>query len=380
MKLHKLSFLLSFFIAMFLFTSCESEEFLYHEEIVPVTRYKTTSLGSVYENPNKTAKHKVNLGANCVVYVDDTVYEGKQMWVKIHIHNYEGGWMRSNQVTPFASTETVRVKHSTVEVMEAAKQPISTKIAEFYKWTHSLWDSTEHLPWINAAILLIVYLVVLIIYLRDYEVSWWLHLLMLIAGVLVVTMWLTSDMFEDGCKFDIWWLDLIFGLMTLALPLPHALAVFFLLYPTIEDIFDEPVDWIAYHAGFSIALFLPVAICFWWFKSVLDIAIISYLVVQGIFFLILLITSLINKQIMPFIWYLICFIMLGIPFMIMLCLVGALWICIAAISVICIIPFADVSPSTVIGFKIKDAFGNTIDTTDSSGHSSETGRDYNVNP
>lgn len=379
---------LSLLFVISLLMSCESEEFLYHEEVVPITRYKTIDTGStmyghnVYNEANSKSGVKIQLGSNHEIYIRDTVMQGNQMWLEISVPKFDIGWIRSDKITSFADTQTIRVKNSPTEVMSAADQPISLKIAEFYEWTHSLWDSTAYLHWLNMAIILIVYLLALIYYIKiEAEIlpgAWWEYLLMFIAGGIAIVMWLTSDLFEDGCSFDILWLDIVFGLMALALPLPYAFVIFVQLMETVDDIFDEPEDWVATHAGASIILFLPVAVCFWWFKSVLDIAIISYLVVQGIFFLILLITSLINKRIMPFVWYLICFILLGVPFMIMLCVAGAMWICLAAIALVFMIPMADVSPSNVIGFKIKDQFGNTVDTTDRWGHSSTTGRDYDV--
>ncbi len=375
---------------LFCATSCENEKFRYHEETVPETKYKTAPTRgimyshNIYTEPTTKSELAFSIGSDYEVYVYDTVYQGNNMWLEIQVPTYKGGWILSNQIIPFESTKTIRVKHTPTEVMAAAGQPLAGSIAEFYEWTHTLWDSTDYLHWLNMAIILIVYLVALILYYREkaaWEKAIWLdYVLMFIAGVIAIIMWLTSDLFEDGCSFDILWLDIIFGLMAIALPLPYAYSIFTLLYDLLIDkVFEEPEDWVATHASASVVLFVPVAACFWWFKSVLDIAIISYLVVQAIFFLILLITSLLNKCIMPFIKYLVCFIMFGVPFMIMLCIsAGMVITIIVAVAIIFGIASADISPREVIGFKILDQFGNTIDTTDRFGHSSTTGRDYDV--
>lgn len=377
--------LFSLLCVLFCATSCESEEFLYHEETVPVTKYKMASTGSpmyehnIYTEPTTKSERAFGLGSDFEVYVYDTVYQGNKMWLEIQVPNYKSGWVRSDKVVAYESTATVRVKHTPTEVMAAAEQPLAGAFAEFYEWTHTLWDSTDYLHWLNMAIILIVYLVALIQYLREDWGSWWEYVLMFIAGAIAIVMWLTSDLFEDGCSFDILWLDIVFGLMALALPLPYAFAIFTLLYVTVEDIFEDPEDWIATHAGASVVLFVPVAACFWWFKSYMDIAIISYLGVQALFFLILLITSLINKQIMPFFKYFVCFIMLGVPFMIMTLISAGMAITIiVACGIVYGITSADISPRNVVGFKILDQFGRTVDTTDRWGHSSTSGRDYDV--
>ncbi|MDO5497040.1 MAG: hypothetical protein Q4F45_04085 [Alistipes sp.] len=381
--------LCSLLCVLFCATSCESEEFLYHEETVPETKYKTVSTGgpmyehNVYTEPTTKSERAFGLGSDFEVYIYDTVYQGNKMWLNIQVPHFESGWIRSNKITSFESVKTVRVKHTPTEVMAAAEQPLAGAFAEFYEWTHTLWDSTDYLHWLNMAIILIVYLVALIQYCsidsRKDLSYWWEYVLMFIAGAIAIVMWLTSDLFEDGCSFDILWLDIVFGLMAIALPLPYAFVIFGLLYDTVVDIFEEPEDWIATHAGASVVLFVPVAACFWWFKSYMDIAIISYLVVQALFFLILLITSLINKQIMPFFKYLVCFLMLGVPFMIMtLISAGMVVTILVACAIIFGIASADVSPREIVGFKILDQFGRTVDTTDRWGHSSTSGRDYDV--
>lgn len=334
---------------------------------------------NVYDSPSRRAKKKFGIGANQEVYVTDTTYEGKQMWVEIRIPNFDSGWVRNNKVIPYASTETICVKHTTVEVMEAAGQPISTKIAEFYEWTHSLWDSTEYLHWINVVIILIVWLVAFAHYNMKTVGHWWEYVLMFIAGATAIMMWLTSDLFNDSCNFGIWWLDLIFGLLAITLPIAYWLSSVNLLNVTVERVFDEPWEWTQRHIAGSFALLVPLAVCYWWFKSVLDIAIICYLSYQGICFLILLIKTLLRKQIAPFFRYTICFIMLVFPMIIMSIISLAMIATLVMMVIMFIAPLMQrKSGREVVGYEVKDQYGNTIDKTDAYGHSSQTGRDYRV--
>ena len=361
-------------------TSCESEEFLYHEETYPITCYRTNSnCHTAYTEPNTRSEQAMSLSGDIEVYVLDTMMQGREMWVEIQVPHYDFGWVRSNQLTPYDSTKTDRVLNTPTEVMEAAEQPIAGKFAEFYEYTHSLYDSSDILIWLNIAIILLVWLEFLVIYTTETAGRWWEYLFMFAAGITVLVAYFTSNLFEDGYSLDIWWLDLIFTVLAIALPVAYFTNTMVLLDVAIEDVFDEPDQWTKFHIITSVVGFIVFAACFLWWKSVLDWVIIGNAAVQGIILLILLIKCIIRRSFLAFFWYTICFAMMVIPAIIMSCISFVMIATIVAMFIMFVGPASERrSRKKVIGYDIMDSFGNKIDSTDEYGHSSQTGNDYTV--
>ncbi len=368
-------------LPLFTFTSCGShEKYLYVEKRVPTVKSKVATDHAflkdpkIYYSTNSTSSG-FYISVDDEVEIIDTLRVGKQMWVNVEFGGRQG-WVQNNRLCPFYSTKLARVKSTLSHAFTVKGQPIAGKLAKFYEWTHRMWHMDTYAVLIFIVIVLLIWPLAIKVFMTRDIGRWWEFVIMLIAGSLAIGLWLTCDLFSlknSGTIGPL--LSIVFGLLVMTLPVAYWLCTKGLLSVFVD------IEWVDIHIGITAFCFIVGVISFYLWKSVLDIVIICSAVLQCLFLLILLVKTLKCKQIMPFVWYVICYAILVLGGMILtsITVVGIIsWVIIIVVLKNATGGLIFARRAEVTGYNIKDRWGNTIDSTDERGHSSRTGKDYDI--
>ena len=205
--------------------------------------------------------------------------------------------------------------------------------------------------------------------------------MMLVFVVCELIAFVVCDPFDGGLHTCFILFDLILTVLLLAMPFLQWYATVALLGNSLSvALRNDEFTFVQHHLTFSIAGVVPLFICIWLWKSVVDYYLLFYLGAEALFFLVVLWKSIRRRRFGALPIYLLCFVFFALPFFLSAITVAGLVAPMLFVIGALLTPASGSVSSDKTEIELQDAFGRHADTIGSSGHSIEGGGSYNQNP
>lgn len=400
-----LNFIILFTLILCSTTSCRDDSYDYDVEKFPL--YSTVKKGApaagwkLYTQPStkSTVKNRVHGGYGLGQVKESKTGSDGKMWYHIageytELYSYKSteydlGWIPAEHTYCNGEYETLKTEiKSRARIMEKADQPIAHFILKTKEQIREKHPLDDHMFGISVIYSVLIWLLFLIIRISKRVRIW--HIIATIVVVLLQYLILaTCDIYHMQGRFDDPFLNFIFGVMWFTAPVAQLWVISALLTPILfgEDVLcsaddtadevEEAIFAIPYgHLCGTILSILVLLGCYHFNKDWVDGAIIFCAVMQLIVFLsVLAITEGSFKRTAI---YMPLAVLMIIPTAYISLTSFVYLLGIIVVFSILFGTFSVPSIANVASHKIVNAYGQEIDTVDSSGHSDKTGHGYDI--
>ena len=377
-------------------TSCRDDDYDYEEKIV--SSYKAIQPKKKSVNRYLYYEPSVDSGVAATIKGDGEIgllYDEKivdgTLWYQLGEKTIfkndrpKKGWIPAEQVIACGSgTINVEVK-SRARMMELADQPIAHFILDTKEKIREKW-ALDDKAFLIATVYSVLIWALFFIIRATHSVRLWHLLVLFIVSAMQYVILFTCDIYDLRGNFDNFLLDLIVGLLWLAAPLAQVWVMKSVLTPILMGDFalcsdeDDDVEdvYVIPQFHFIVTLLSIVVMlgCYHFNKDWVDGAIIFCAAVQVLAFIVMWITS---QSFFRSLIYMPLFIIIALPTVYISLSSFVMLLGIIAVMTLLFSPIGGGKVAEVVGHKIYNAFGQEIDEVDSSGHSSKTGDNYDLN-
>lgn len=378
-------------------TSCRDDDYDFEEKTVDSYKAIQKKKGGaryLYDEPSVNSSHAATItgtGEIGVLY-DQQIVNG-ELWYLLGEEEPDGykwdeprkGWILASQVEKCGSgTIKIEVK-SRARMMELADQPIAHFILDTKEKIREKWALDDKALLIATVYSVLIWALFFIIR-ATHSVRLWHLLVLFIVSAMQYVILFTCDIYDLRGNFDNFLLDLIVGLLWLAAPLAQVWVMKSVLTPILMGDFalcsdeDDDVEdvYVIPQFHFIVTLLSIVVMlgCYHFNKDWVDGAIIFCAAVQVLAFIVMWITS---QSFFRSLIYMPLFIIIALPTVYISLSSFVMLLGIIAVMTLLFSPIGGGKVAEVVGHKIFNAFGQEVDEVDSSGHSSKTGDNYDLN-
>lgn len=377
-------------------TSCRDDDYDYEEKIVSTYKAIQPKKKSVtrylYYEPSVDSgvAATINGDGEIGLLYDEKIVDGTlwyQLGEKTIFKNDrpKKGWIPAEQVIACGSgTINVEVK-SRARMMELADQPVAHFILDTKEKIREKW-ALDDKAFLIATVYSVLIWALFFIIRATHSVRLWHLLVLFIVSAMQYVILFTCDIYDLRGNFDNFLLDLIVGLLWLAAPLAQVWVMKSVLTPILMGDFalcsdeDDDVEdvYVIPQFHFIVTLLSIVVMlgCYHFNKDWVDGAIIFCAAVQVLAFIVMWITS---QSFFRSLIYMPLFIIIALPTVYISLSSFVMLLGIIAVMTLLFSPIGGGKVAEVVGHKIYNAFGQEVDEVDSSGHSSKTGDNYDLN-
>lgn len=274
--------LLTFFIIMFLSTSCE----------------RNMKLLTYYVISNVSTDVNLRSGPGTSFEVVMKVPEGEKVypvgeagsngdWYHVRTAKGDTGYIHKSYIT----TVTIKVKKRPGELLAEKGQKVSVVFTTIDQWRLK-YDNKTLRSWLVLSALVLT--VLLTFLLKFMSARWWHYLIMTAISALLITALLFCDL-TGSVKSGTLVTDIIFGLIFLASPFLLLLCMKTLLSDSFQDtgIDDDGIGiFVNFHTAVSLLSVLFCILCFKFFHGIADLSILICLAFQTLVFIIFFIVAI----------------------------------------------------------------------------------------
>lgn len=287
-------------------------------------------------------------------------------WYRVKTAHGRTGYIHGSYIV--RTSEVIRVPPPTLAAKLRAADQYCAPAFTFLGELRMRYDSRETRTWALAIAEVLICALALILYACE-EIDWWHYLLLLLFSPAIIFAFCVCEPFQP-CGFDIFLVDLIFGLLLLFSPA----AFWHVMVTLLSGATGGGTFFAMGHLIFSVLTAIPVAICLQFFPESVDTALLVFGGLQALALLILLVLCIAGRNLLPLAVYPLTFVLTFVPFMVLAITAALMIFSLIVIVSLIMSPFSGASAVR----KEYDLYenGSLVDTIDSSGWSISGGRYY----